>query len=309
MPLLLLTGLAATWVVARAVPLRFPVTTVVVGYAALRLAIAAGLMALGRSTPDLPIAVLGLAAFDLPLRNTALRVIAAVTATSALALGASASGLASPVTIDVAIVAVPLLVVGVLTLLPLNAAAARPRAAVPRRHRRVGPASRASKRPRSGTGRASSQQPHDGRIGRRRAGDRHRQAWRPLRRPGAAVGRGCRAGEYISSPLEEVGQCTFRGAVTLPEDGRWFVYSEFTHDGRAVEGWLPLEVGESGRVQATRQLYLPAGEGVGINAAQIILGGLIYALGIALVALGVRATRSSRMVATQARDATLGFPA
>ena len=311
LPLLLLTGLAATWVVARAVPLRFPVTTVVIGYAALRLAIAAGLIALGRSTPDLPIAVLGFAAFDLPLRHTAHRVIAAVTATSTLALGASASGAASPVTADVAVGAVPLVVVGVLTVLALerrSRTAVLPLLFIAGTAVSILPVDRASAHdPGQGDLVASSRMTAESDdVGQVTVTVRLGEHCDDLE-PRSVVGR--RAGETISASLTAVGTCSFRGAVTLPEDGRWFVYTEFTHDGKTVEGWLPVEVGEPNRVQATRELYLPAGDGMGINATQIILGGLIYALGIGLVAVGVRAARASRIFAAPPADTTLGFSA
>lgn len=310
LPLLLLTGLAAAWVVARAVPLRFPVTTVVIGYAALRLVIAAGLTALGRSTPDLPIAVLGFAAFDLPFRHTAQRVTAAATATSTLALGASASGAASPVTADVAVAAVPLIAVGVLTLLALerrSRTAVLPLLFLAGTAISVLPVDRASAHdPGLGEPVASSRMTAEtDAAGRVTVTVNLREHCNDLD-PHSVTGR--RAGQTITAPLDPAGQCTFRGALTLPEDGRWFVYSEFTHDGKAVEGWLPVEVGEPSRVQATRGLYLPAGEGAGTNATQIILGGLIYALGIGLVTVGLRATSSGRRLpARQARDATLGF--
>lgn len=310
LPLLLLTGLAAVWVVSDAVPRRFPVTTVVAGYAMLRLAIAAGLMALGRSTPDLPIAVLGLAAYDLPFRRTSYRLIAATAATSALALGASASGVASPITVDVAVVAIPLVVLGVLAflvharrsgiaLLPVLFLAS---AAVS-----VLPVERASAHdPGQGEPVASSRMTAESDdAGQVTVTVRLGEKCDDLE-PRSVVGR--RAGQTISAPLDAVGQCTFQGAVALPEDGRWFVYSEFGYDGRAVEGWLPAEVGQSGRVQATRDLYLPAGEGVGINATQILLGGLIYALGIGLVAVGVGAARSGRRIAARVGGTPLGFP-
>lgn len=310
LPLLLLTGMGAAWVLARAVPLRFPVTTVVVGYAALRLVIAVGLMALGRSTPDLPIAVLGFAAFDLPFRHTAHRVIAAATATSALALGASASGVASPVTADVAVAAVPLIVVGVLTLLALER---RSRTAVLPLLFLAGiaisvlPVDRASAHdPGQGEPVASSRMTAetDG-AGRVTVTVKLRDHCSDLE-PDLVVGR--RAGQTITAPLDPVGPCTFSGVVTLPDDGRWFVYSELTHVGKAVEGWLPVEVGEPSRVRATRELYLPAGEGLGINATQILLGAFIYSLGIGLIAVGARATRSDRTMAARVSDGPLGFP-
>lgn len=116
LPILLAVGLTAAGVLRRAVPLAAPVLTACLGYAVLRLAIGAILALLGRSTPDLPIAVLGLAAYDLPLRGRYGRPAAAAAATAALAWAASALGLASESTSAVGVVAAPVLVVAALIL-------------------------------------------------------------------------------------------------------------------------------------------------------------------------------------------------
>ncbi len=117
LPILLVAVLVVASLVHRVVPLRAPVTTTVLAYAALRLMIASILALLGRSTPDLPLAVLGLAAYDLPLRGQAQRLAAAGTATAAAAWGASALGLASQAPDAVALTAIPAIVVGALILL------------------------------------------------------------------------------------------------------------------------------------------------------------------------------------------------
>ncbi|NGZ99538.1 hypothetical protein G5V59_01660 [Nocardioides sp. W3-2-3] len=116
-PVLLVVGLAAVWTVNQFVPVRLPATTVVLGYAVLRVGIAGGLLVLGRSTPDLPIAALGLAAFDLPLRRTSSRFAAAAVATSTLAWLASAGSLASAMASEVAVTAAPVIVIGLVFLL------------------------------------------------------------------------------------------------------------------------------------------------------------------------------------------------
>jgi hypothetical protein len=63
------TGLLVAVVARMVVPLRAPVTAVVCGYAGLRIGIVVALSLLGRSTPDLPLAVLGFALIDLPCRG------------------------------------------------------------------------------------------------------------------------------------------------------------------------------------------------------------------------------------------------
>lgn len=117
LPVLLSVGLASVWLVREVVPVRLPATTVVLWYSVLRLGIMGALVALGRSTPDLPVAVLGLAAFDLPLGRTSARLAAAAVATSILTWLASAGSLASPVASEVAVTALPVLVVGTVVLL------------------------------------------------------------------------------------------------------------------------------------------------------------------------------------------------
>jgi len=304
LPLLLMTGLLTAWILADAVPIRLPATTVVAGYAVLRLMIAAGLGALGRSTPDLPLAVLGLAAFDLPLRRTRYRVAAALAATSALALSASASGLASPVAADVAVGAVPLIAASILGLLigsrrGLMAAPLVVLGAVT--VSTMLPIERASAHdPGQGetvaTSRMTAQADRGGNVVLTITVEEHCDDLEP----GPVVAR--RAGDAISAPLTSVGECTFRGRLALPDDGRWFVYAEFAHAGQTVEAWLPVEIGTPGRVEAAREIYVPAGEGVGVNPAQIVFGGLIYALGVALVTVGIHATRASRRLAVLPSD-------
>ena len=111
LPIFLATGLAVAWVARAAVPVRAPVTSMVLGYALVRLGIAAALAVLGRSGPDLPIAVLGFALVDLPLPRAVQRYAAGAAGASALGWAAAAAGLSSQSPDAVAVVALPTIVV------------------------------------------------------------------------------------------------------------------------------------------------------------------------------------------------------
>ena len=297
LPTLLLVGLFAAGVVKSAVPVRRPVLVVVLGYAVLRLLISGGLIMLGRSTPDLPVAVLGLAAFDLPLRRTAARVAAAAAATSALAWAASAGSVASIAASDVAVAAIPVVVVGLLVLLVharrgallgtalvlgvLGLLVVAPERVEAHDPGQGDPISRIELTATTGAG---------GVVILTARAQEHCDDLRPQ----ALVGR--RAGSAITAPLLQAGRCTFGGEVTLPSSGRWFVYAQFVHADERAEAWLPVDVGSRGALRESRYLYTPAGEGVPATRVQIASGLGIYVLGLALLAIGVRAARSTRVV-------------
>jgi hypothetical protein len=295
LPLLLLVGVAAAWVLRALVPVALPATVVVVGYGALRLAISGALLALGRSTPDLPIAVLGLVAFDLPLRRTSMRVAAAVVATSTFALAASSASVASPVAANVGMVAVPAIAVALVFLLVAS-----------RRGLLVAPlllvttAVLTVSNPEPAEAHDPGQGEPVGRavlIATTSSDGSVELTVKPSERcrdlePRRVVAR--RAGQTVVVPFDEVGPCSFGGRLSVPDPGRWFVYAEFAHQGEPVEGWLPVDVGEPETLQKSRELYRPAGEGVGVTVAQGVSGALVYAVGLGLLAVGLRATRSRR---------------
>ncbi len=295
LPLLLIVGLAAVWVLRDVVPLRVPVVAVVLGYAGLRLAIAGGLLAMGRSAPDLPIAVLGLAAFDLPLRRTSSRVAAAAVATAGLAWGASASSLASPVSSAVAVTAVPVIVLGILSLLLRSRNAVLVAAAVllgAGAILTISPEQAEAHDPGQGEPIARLQLTATadgaGRVALTATADEHCEDLTPS----AVVAR--RAGQTITAELQEDGRCRFQGELRLLSAGRWFLYAEFTHAGTPAEAWLPVQGRSAGIVERSRILYRPAGDDRDASGAQILFGVLIYAAGLGLLAVGVRAARSRR---------------
>jgi hypothetical protein len=95
LPALLAGGLFAAMVLRRVVPGPLPVVRALGAYVLLRLAITVGLTGLGRSTPDLPLAVLGLAGVDLPWRTAAARYLGGAAGVALTTLVASATGLAN----------------------------------------------------------------------------------------------------------------------------------------------------------------------------------------------------------------------
>lgn len=105
-----------------------------------------------------------------------------------------------------------------------------------------------------------------------------------------------RGGRELAAPLEKRG-CSLRGSVTVPERGRWFVYTELMRAGRPVESWLPVDAGQ-GR-QSTRDplryAYIPPERSS--SAVKVIAGVVVYALMLALLCATVALVRSSALTA------------
>ncbi len=298
LPILLPALVIVAVAVERLVGGRASVARVVCGYVAARLAIVAALAVMGRSTPDLPIAVLGLAAWDLPLRSTTHKALAAATAVSGLAWLASLTDLASQPTSALAITAVPVSVALIAALLLRSRRAYAVVAAVvlgmsfPLLHHE----------------RAEAHDPGQGEnvtsavLSATVTGRQITMTATPAGhcdnlQPHQLVAR--RAGETITGTLARVetpsdGSCSFVGQAAVPADGRWFTYVEFSHNGETVEAWLPLDAGSDGTLTQTRQLYRPAGAGDSVSVAQIGYGALIYLAGFALLALGLAAAKDAR---------------
>lgn len=296
LPVLISAGLLVALLVRGTVHLRAPVSVVVTGYAMLRLLIGLGLLLLGRSTPDLPIAVLGFAAMDLPFKSLWRRLAAAATATSALAWAASATGLASPERDAISPVAFAVIAISLVAFL-----------ATSRNPRVIGAAMVVVGLAAVGLASAKPAQAHDPGQGKpvvdavmtanvdghgtiqltvEPAG--HCGELAPVR----VVAR--RAGETITGALRQTGACTFTGSISVPVQGRWFVYAELEQDGSAVEGWLPVDSGDHQTLAQTRTLYLPPAGESEETVAQVISGGFIYAAGLGLLAVGCLITIHER---------------
>ncbi|BBX88114.1 hypothetical protein OS122_27930 [Mycolicibacterium mucogenicum] len=299
LPIMLAAGLLAAHVIGRAVPGGAPVTLAVAGYAALRLLIIAALATLGRSTPDLPLAVLGLAVYDLPLPGRLARPAAAALATATLAWGASALRLASAHPDAVAITAVPVIVISTLVL--ALGSSRRSRAALPAAVAVLISGSALA----TGAGRAHAHDPGQGpavaTVDLTADTDGRGQITMTARltdtgdcehtTPIRLAAR--RAGQTFTGDLRQTGLCRYAGTVTVPGSGRWFTYVELREGDDNTEAWLPVDAGTAGQLTQTRVLYRPAGTGAGHRSAEIAAGTPIYLVGIALLGLGAAAVRRS----------------
>jgi hypothetical protein len=289
LPVLLAAGLLATALVRRLVGGRFPVTGMVAVYVVLRLATSVVLLLLGRSTPVLPIAALGLALADLPWRRWPLRYAAAAAGVSTLALAASVTGAATESAAEVAVIALPVLAVfgllvlagsrrgrplalatGTLLLAVLPLSAARPAAA---HDAGEGP----PVRPVTLTGTSD--------------GHRTLGLTAQLTGPSCAtpvpvriVAR--RAGQTRGAPLRHATGCRYTGTVQVPTGDRWFIYAELRDGTGDLEAWLPLDASRTTTTTQRRDLYRPAHAGA-TRTTEITAGTLLYAAGLALLALPI----------------------
>lgn len=50
-----------------------------------------------------------------------------------------------------------------------------------------------------------------------------------------------RAGDELHAELSRVTACSFEGRIELPDDGTWFVYTEFRRDQQPLEAWIPFD--------------------------------------------------------------------
>ena len=273
---------------------RYAVIIMVAGYLTVRLGITAVLTAMGRTAPDLPIAYLGLLLIDLPVwRTNAQRYAAGAAGFTVLALAASALDLASqspgplvpsvvvamaalgvalalnrgPRTAVAAIV-LAVLVAGSWSLLPATPAAAHD----PGQGEEVGQSVLTISSDGSGGIAVAVEVPDN-------CADVE-----PVR----VLAR--RDGSVRTADLGPAGNCRFESALRVPGPGRWFVYAEMRAAGEAVEVWLPVQADRAGSLTERRSLYRPSGS-AGISGAEAIVGVVVYAVGIALVAWALWKTR------------------
>ena len=278
LPVLLAGAVTAAALGRRLLPGRRVVAAAVVLYASFRLAVIGLLVLFGSSTPDLPIAVLGLAVVDLPWRTAALRYGWAVAAVSGLAWGVSASGVAGPAAYRVGPVAVPVLAAAAVTTL-MAARRGLFGAVVALLVATgwlvaVGPAPAYAHDPGQGAviSRVNLSASSDG-AGRLRVTAVLDTPC--VARPVDVVAR--RAGRTVRGPLAVAGSCRYTGSVTVPDGGRWFLYVEFRDGGRPVEAWLPIDAGTAGDVSERRDLYVPSGTGP-TRRLQTVAGVGLYGL-------------------------------
>ena len=298
LPVLLAASLFAALVLRQVLPGPLPVAGAVGLYVLLRVAIMLGLDGLGRSTPDLPLAIVGLAAVDLRWWTAAARYSGGAAAVALTALVASATGLARVPTGAVAVVAVPALVV-FLVLAAIQAGRLR-RSSHPSMLLLLAFAFAVALSPTP----AGAHDPGQGRavasvtlIG---TSDGHGSltiiAQTPADAcsaltPGRVIAR--RAGQTVTGALTATGPCRSAGQVRVTANGRWFLYVQPRLGAHLLEAWLPMDPTRAGRVVERRDLYLPAGrpDGAGPPTAEVVSGIVLYALGgflLVLVLLQVR---------------------
>src|SRR6266511_2450118 len=224
LPVLLAGGLLAAAVLRLVVPGPVPVVRAVGIYVLLRVAITIGLAGLGRSTPDLPLAILGLA--SVAAGAVAVVAVPALVVFAAVLLAAAGwlprlGGAAL------------LLLLGVtVALLPRPAAAHDPGQGDPVAAVTLTGAS-------------------DGR-GTLAISAGIADACAALT-PARVVAR--RAGHTLTGALTATGRCRYAGKVSVTPAGRWFLYVQLREAGRVVEAWLPVDASRASRLVQRRELY------------------------------------------------------
>ena len=104
-----------------------------------------------------------------------------------------------------------------------------------------------------------------------------------------------RAGVEKTAPLRRRGQ-RLEGRLRLPQEGRWFVYLEVRHDGKAVESWLPVKVGEAQKRFVARRRFAYFAERHPATAVKWGAGAILYASVLAVLVAVVRLARSASAV-------------
>lgn len=71
--------------------------------------------------------------------------------------------------------------------------------------------------------------------------------------------------------------CRYRGRLSVPQRGRWFVYAELSRGRATVESWIPVKVGEDQTVtEPERYAYVADAKAGGLSKA--VLGAALYLL-------------------------------
>ncbi|WP_405587142.1 hypothetical protein [Streptomyces sp. NBC_01190] len=311
LPVLLLSTLLAAAVIRTAVPARYPVTLIVVLYAATRVGDTLALDAMHRATTALPLAVLGLAVADLPWPTALTRYAGAAAGVGLTTWLAAATGVSTVTPGAVATVAVPCAVV---LALALGAATFRPPTrtvtasvvllavaglaiAVPQRASAHDP------------GQGPSVAPTYFSVVSDGQGNLSAMAVVEITdcaalRPQRLVAR--RGGSTLHAPLTPTGPCRYTGTIHTSTDGRWFVYLELHHAVKGdLEAWLPVKAEHAGRVTEVRHLYIPNGrrDGGPKPTKELVSGAALYALGISLLAFILIELRRVRPVTRRAAAA------
>ncbi|WP_327582323.1 hypothetical protein OHA25_41215 [Nonomuraea sp. NBC_00507] len=301
LPVLLVSALFALGMLRRLLPGRFAVTRVVGIYVLARLIVAVVLTALGRTAPDLPLAIVGLALADLPWRRPVTAYAAGAAGVSATTLVSGTIGTAGVPVMSVLPTAIPVIAVFVAAL--LADFRLRPIAALLF-------AGGIAALPMSSPDPALAHDPGQGepvaQVLLAGASDGNGTLTLAAELPVAcSTSDPCRvlarrAGEVISGTLSVEGR-QVTGTVQVPPTSLWFVYFEAAHARGPVETWLALDASTAQRISERRDLYLPAGrdEGAALPVAEIAAGVVLYGLGLAVLGLAVHQTRRSQQPETR----------
>lgn len=276
LPLLVVTGLGSSWLIVRVVGERFATCWALAAYLAFRLVVLAVLTAAGWSRPDVPLALLGLVVVDVaPRRWRYARWPLAGPAVTGLQVAASALGVSSVPVGPVAAMVTAVVLVGVPVVNPAPARAHDPG---------DGPAVGSADVRVSGNGSGSFVRVDYGhsRCVQRRAalGGPHR------RRAGRTVTGRVRP---ASSPhVQPVG---YRGSITVPSPGLWFVYAEMRDSARRMEMWRAVDYTTATPTVERRSIYLPST--VAPRPAQeYIAAALLYGVSAALLVWALLVVRA-----------------
>lgn len=301
--LLLMTALAAGWVVRSAIGTRFDAGWVVGGYLLVRTGILVALSAAGWPAPDFPLPLVGLVVLNGPGRWGAARWPLAGLAMTGLQIVASATGVSSVSTESVTAAAAfvgPVLfavLVGI-SVRRRGAAFAVAVAAILLAPIADAPLARAHD-PGQGPERGSAELSvvGDGRGGLTVTVDSF-SGLAPGIEPVRLVAR--RADYVVTANLHRAssaGAGWFTGHVVLPESGRWFVYVEVRERGRILETWVPVQQSMTVLMVTRRPVYVPAGTGPRPRVEYAVGAGLI-GIGMGLMVWSALAVRRSRQAWT-----------
>lgn len=91
-----------------------------------------------------------------------------------------------------------------------------------------------------------------------------------------------RAGMSARAALGRSG-CRYRGRLSVPQRGRWFVYAELARGGETVEAWLPVKTGEGPQRTDDPRRYAYIATQSDSSAVKLVAGTTLYVLMLALL--------------------------
>ncbi len=86
--------------------------------------------------------------------------------------------------------------------------------------------------------------------------------------------------------------CRYRGRLSAPQRGRWFVYAELSRGRATVESWLPVKVGGAQTVgDPERYAYVADAKAGGLS--KVVIGAALYLLMLATLGAIIVLVRGS----------------